>query len=194
MNKIVGGLTVVAAGILLAACQTTPPTKIPEYTQWRPMLEEQSEVRFVGAHKPRISNMRMRWYRGSVRQEQIFLQTDSTAEASELWMAFAPVAFVEESSAKYHDPKKVRISAVDQCSGAEIGSVAESANVNGPFLYVPCRFVGGDLCILARQGLREVAIQGPEPNYLIHVNFLYCSATETEEQILDRFASLRIGE
>ncbi len=187
-------VALVGAALALTACQTTAPQKIPTYTGWRPMIEEQSEFRLVGPHKPRISSMRTRWYVGRVRQEQVYLETDTTILSSQFRVDFASVAFGEESSREYLSAKELTQAAASRCLGAEIGGVTETSNGNGRAVYLSCRYVNDDLCILARQGIREVEVEGPDPNYFVLADFLYCSARESEEQILQHFASLRIKE
>jgi hypothetical protein len=138
--------------------------------------------------------MRTRWFVGRVRQEEVFLKTDTTILSSQFRVSFASVAFGEEPSRDHLSVGELTQSAVSRCIGAEIGEVAETSNGNGRVVYLSCRFINGDLCILARQGIREVEIGGPDPNYFVLADFLYCSASESEEQMLERFASLRIKE
>ncbi len=184
---------ILVLALLIAACQTTS-TRMPRYTAWKPLTAEESGVRFVGPDAPEISKMQTRWLHGRVKVEQIIMATDSSAFPSEVRVSGAQIAFTDKASKDFWVPERVRQSAVERCSGAEIGEAVTTENSNGSFVYVTCRPAGGDLCVRARQGFREVEVGGPDPNYFVMVDFLYCSASESEAQILERFASVRVKE
>ncbi len=187
-------VAILAAGGL-AACQTTQTLKLddPSFAEWQRIPREQSEVYFDGPGQPRVTGTWMRWVDGVVRSERIRLEPKSGFRESALVVWLAPVYFGEDVSNDFRAPGQLMQVAHERCEGTAVSDVSEGRNGAGTFLHASCRLRDGTLCVVAQQGINNLAKPGEGPKYEALAVLGYCSLTESESEMLDYLGTLRFG-
>ncbi len=151
---------------------------------------KESRVQFVGESAPVVRQTTLQWRDNSYREEIVEFATKLTGR---LYVEFAHPIFSERTTRHMQNPENARKLAARHC-GTTPAEAKTGNNGNGDFVYAACEVGSSYRCVVALQGVGTELGPRAAPGYKAIMEFRYCSATESEGEILQRLASVRLVE